>query len=40
MLASDPLFQQQLATEAQALEDDLEEFKYYPVVAVGLTYKF
>ncbi len=40
VLASDPLFLQQLATEAQALEDDLEEFKYYPVIALGLTYKF
>ena len=39
-LSGDPFFQAQLAAEAQALEDDLEEFKYYPVIALGLTYKF
>ena len=35
-----PGFQQNLNAEAQALEDDLEKFKYYPVIALGLTYKF
>lgn len=40
LLASDPSFQADLAKEKQDLEDDLDEFEYYPVIAFGITYKF
>jgi hypothetical protein len=39
-IASDPTFQAELAKETAALQDDLDEYKFYPVVAVGLSYRF
>lgn len=39
-IAADPGFQSDLAAEQQALADDLEDYKYYPVVAVGFNYRF
>jgi hypothetical protein len=39
-LSSDPTFQANLVREEQNLEDDLEEFKFYPVIAFGIAYKF
>ncbi len=39
-VASDPEFQRNLQQEEEDLEDDLDRFNYYPVVALGLTYKF
>ena len=39
-VASDPGFQQDLAEEEQKVSDDLEPFKYYPIVSLGLTYQF
>ena len=39
-LSNDPNFQQQLATEEQNLEDDVDKFKVYPVVQAGLTFRF
>ncbi len=39
-IASDPTFQNDLATEENNLQSDLDEFKVYPVVAIGLSYRF
>jgi len=39
-LASDPLFQQSLEQERQELENEMEDYKAWPVVTVGFTYKF
>lgn len=39
-LSSDPLFQADLAQEAQDIEDDIDILRYYPVVSVGLTIGF
>jgi hypothetical protein len=39
-LAGDPVFQADLEAERQALADDLEDYKYYPVVALGFNYRF
>lgn len=39
-IASDPDFQADLAREKKELEDELEDYKYYPVIALGITYKF
>jgi len=35
-----PSFQADLASEKQDIEDELDKYKYYPVVAFGITYKF
>lgn len=35
----DPTFPDRLAQEEKNLENDIDEFKYYPVITVGLTYK-
>lgn len=39
-LASDPTFQANLKQEEKDLEDDLDNFKFYPMLALGVTYKF
>ncbi len=39
-IAGDPVFQADLEAERQALADDLEDYKYYPVVALGFNYRF
>ncbi len=39
-LSGNPLFQRDLAREEEKLKDDLENFKFYPVVSVGITYSF
>lgn len=39
-IASDPAFQANLAREKKELEDELEDYQYYPVIALGITYKF
>lgn len=39
-LASDPTFQANLARERQEIEDDLEPFKFYPVLSLGLYFRF
>jgi hypothetical protein len=39
-LASDPAFQANLAQERDDIEDDLEPFKLYPVISLGLYYRF
>jgi len=39
-LASDPAFQADLARERKDIEDDLEPFQFYPVLSVGLYYRF
>lgn len=39
-LANDPVYQQALERERQDLEDELKDFKTYPVVSFGIGYKF
>lgn len=39
-LSDTALFQAQIDTEIARLEEDIEDFKYYPVVALGLTRRF
>lgn len=39
-LASVPAFQADLAREEQELQDAIDEFKYFPVVSVGVSYRF
>ncbi|APG29082.1 hypothetical protein A7E78_08830 [Syntrophotalea acetylenivorans] len=39
-IASDPTFQEDLAREKRELEEELEDYQYYPVIALGITYKF
>lgn len=39
-LASDPTFQANLARERKEIEDDLEPFQFYPVISLGLYYRF
>lgn len=36
----DPTVQQDIATYENQLEDDAKEFKYWPVIGIGLGYKF
>lgn len=39
-IASDPTFQQDLAIEEAKLQDDLDKFKVYPLVSLGVSYRF
>lgn len=39
-LASDPTFQNDLATERIQLEDDIKQFKFYPVFSFSIFYRF
>ncbi len=39
-LSNDANFRQQLALEAQSLEDDISDYEVYPVVQAGLTWAF
>ena len=39
-ISTDPTFQSDLAREEQDLQDDLDKFKYYPVIALGVSYRF
>jgi hypothetical protein len=39
-LATDTQFQTELATEEQSLNDDLKDFKAYPVISLGVSYRF
>lgn len=39
-IASDPTFQANLRQEEQNLNDDLENFEFYPVVRLGFMYRF
>lgn len=39
-LSSDPTFQARLAQEERDAEKDLDGFKVYPVIALGLSYQF
>ncbi len=39
-LSTDSIFLNDLKEEEDELEEDLEDFKYYPVIAFGLTYAF
>ncbi len=39
-IATDPTFQSELARERASLEDDIDEFEYYPVIMIGVSYKF
>lgn len=39
-LAGDPTFRANLEQEAKDLEDELDKFEYYPVISLGVAYKF
>ncbi len=39
-LSNDRIFLNDLAKEEAKLKDDLENFKFYPVISVGITYRF
>lgn len=39
-ISSDPAFQADLAREKKELEDELDDYKYYPLISLGVTYKF
>lgn len=38
--SNDPLFLAELQQEEEAAEDDIDEFTMYPVIALGLSYRF
>jgi len=40
LLAADPAFQADLARERKELAEGLDAFRFYPVVAFGISYKF
>lgn len=40
LLASDPDFQAELAAERAEIEADIENFKLYPILQIGLGYRF
>ena len=39
-LSSDPTLQSQLRIEEGRIEDEAQDFRFYPVVQVGLTWRF
>ena len=39
-IAGDPTFQSELAAEEAELEDELDNFNIYPVLALGISYRF
>ena len=39
-LANDATFQSELRQEEQDLQADLKDFKYYPVISFGISYRF
>lgn len=39
-LTDDPAFQAELEKEEASIQDELDEFKFYPVVTAGLIYRF
>ena len=39
-LSGNPIFQQDLAKEEDNLQDDLDNYKFYPVLSVGISYRF
>ncbi|MEL7113778.1 MAG: hypothetical protein AAGK93_12720, partial [Pseudomonadota bacterium] len=39
-LSNDPILQAQLAQEIQDIENEIEDYELWPVVQVGLSYRF
>ena len=39
-IASDPLFQQELAAEREELQNSVDDYDLYPVVSIGLSFNF
>ena len=39
-VAGDPSFQRELDKERQSVQDDMSSYKLYPVIAIGMTYRF
>lgn len=39
-LASNPAFQESLDQEIEDVKDDIENLKYYPIISLGIAYKF
>lgn len=40
LLSSDPAFLAELAKEEAKIQDEIDDYKFYPVVALGLIYRF
>ena len=40
LIALNPTFQRDLAEEEKNLEEEYEDFKYYPIISFGITYQF
>lgn len=40
VFSNDPTFQAELEQEEQNIREDIEDFKVYPVVQIGVTYRF
>ena len=39
-LSGNPIFEASLEKERKELEDDMSKYEYYPVLSLGVTYKF
>ena len=39
-ISSDPLFQQELEKEESNVQNEIDDYKYYPVASLGLTFRF
>jgi hypothetical protein len=39
-ISNDPAFLADLAEEEQAIQDELEKFQYYPIIGLGVYYRF
>lgn len=39
-ISTDPTFQQNLALEEKNLQDDLDSYKVYPIISLGVSYRF
>jgi len=40
LVAQDPVFLADLAEEEQAIQDELDKFQYYPIIGLGVYYRF
>ena len=40
LFSGDPTFEAEVDREEQRIREDIEDFKVYPVIQIGLTYRF
>ena len=40
VLADNPTFQANLERDRQDIEEDMDEYEYYPVLSMGVAYQF